>query len=260
MRLNGLRRFVEKLSPPWIKLSAKYKQSLVSFATITGSQTSNGAASSRRRQLGGGKPIKLSGRHKVGLDRGARATKKTSKGSTPAVDTDAPKISGAVKAQHMREDLGAIVSAIVNLPRYRHLPIGQVADMFIAPLQSGRISVARVSRDKDAANTAAVAGFVVWASVSESVSTKISEQIKAGVFPIHLSSAEWTSGDDIWLLDVVASNRKVATAVLAGVIRSIESKKARLHPIIQKLVEANVDDDRGGPDVGTIVGRQEDIL
>lgn len=199
-----------------------------------------------------------SSRKKAGLNGSARAAKKPSIKSAPSAGDDTPKIGGAIKAQQLREDLGVIVSAIVNLPRYRHLPIGQIADLFIVPLRLGRISVARVSRAKDADNSSAIAGFVIWASVSESVSNKIAEQIKAGVFPIQLSNAEWTSGNNVWLLDVVASNRKVATAVVAGVIQSVGGKKIRFHPFIRRLIDTGLAREADS-DLGKSAGSADEV-
>jgi hemolysin-activating ACP:hemolysin acyltransferase len=48
------------------------------------------------------------------------------------------------------------------------------------------------------------------------VDAKITEQVKAGVFPVRLANEDWTSGDKVWLLDVIAGDRKAATAVLAN--------------------------------------------
>lgn len=179
------------------------------------------------------------GRSRTGLNGASRAAKKQNPSASKVTDGEAPIASGAVRAQHLREDLGAIVGAIVDLPRYRHLPISQISDLFFAPLRAGRISVARVSRGEDTKNSASVAGFVTWASVSEQVSDKIAEQIKAGVFPIRLTRAEWASGNEIWLLDVVAASKKVATAVVAGVIRSFDERKVRIHPLVGKLVDSD---------------------
>jgi cytolysin-activating lysine-acyltransferase len=58
-------------------------------------------------------------------------------------------------------------------------------------------------------------GIAIWAKVSPEVDAKIREQIGSKVFPIRLRPADWASGEIAWLLDVIAPNSKLATAVLA---------------------------------------------
>ncbi|MFB9910357.1 toxin-activating lysine-acyltransferase [Rhizobium paknamense] len=56
--------------------------------------------------------------------------------------------------------------------------------------------------------------LATWATVSDELEAKIREQIKAAVFPVRLKSADWRSGDKVWLLDVIAPSRELATMVL----------------------------------------------
>ena len=58
--------------------------------------------------------------------------------------------------------------------------------------------------------------MAIWASASEAVDAKLREQIKAGVFPLRLQAEDWTSGSINWLLDVIAPNRRLATAVITN--------------------------------------------
>jgi cytolysin-activating lysine-acyltransferase len=69
--------------------------------------------------------------------------------------------------------------------------------------QLGSAIASPVSADGKA-NEADIAGIAIWASVSESVSAKITQQVQAGVFPIRLQPGDWTSGKINWLLDVIA--------------------------------------------------------
>ena len=46
-----------------------------------------------------------------------------------------------------------------------------------------------------------IAGFAIWASVSEEVDAKAARQIKAGIFPVRLKPKDWQSGSVNWLLD-----------------------------------------------------------
>jgi cytolysin-activating lysine-acyltransferase len=69
---------------------------------------------------------------------------------------------------------------------------------------------------------------------------KISEQVKAGVFPVRLASEDWASGERVWLLDVIAGDRKAATAVLAN-FRQVSGERAvKIHPLVGRLIDPDV--------------------
>jgi hemolysin-activating ACP:hemolysin acyltransferase len=82
-----------------------------------------------------------------------------------------------------------------------------------------------------------LAGIAIWASVSEEVNGKIQEQIKSGSFPIRLKADDWTSGEIVWLLDVVAPSQKLSTSVLANFRQVIKEGQVRIHPIVAKMVD-----------------------
>nr|WP_221231013.1 toxin-activating lysine-acyltransferase [Sphingobium subterraneum] len=73
--------------------------------------------------------------------------------------------------------------------------------------------------------------------VSAEVDAKIREQIKGGVFPIRLASDDWASGEALWLLDVIAPPRKVATAVLANFSQIAKGRPVAIHPVVARSVE-----------------------
>jgi hypothetical protein len=85
-----------------------------------------------------------------------------------------------------------------------------------------------------------IVGIAIWASVSEAVDEKISEQVKSGAFPVRLSAEDWTSGPTVWLLDVIASDQKAATTVLANFRSLAGSKIVKIHPIISRLIDPAV--------------------
>lgn len=103
-------------------------------------------------------------------------------------------------------------------------------------------------RKKGPAAALAAPAIAIWASVSEIVGKKIEEQIKGGAFPVRLKSEEWNSGDQVWLLDVIAPSQKLATAVLASFRQVAKQDQIRIHPLISKLVDqAVLDKLRGAP-------------
>ena len=74
----------------------------------------------------------------------------------------------------------------------------------------------------------------------EEVDTKIREQIRSGVFPIRLKADEWNSGEINWLLDVIAPDQAATTRVLANFKQVVKDGDLRLHPLIGRIVDAEV--------------------
>lgn len=82
-----------------------------------------------------------------------------------------------------------------------------------------------------------LAGIAIWASVSPEVDAKIREQIKAGAFPVRLKPEDWTSGEVVWLLDVIAPTRRLATSVHANFRQVATDKQVLIHPIVARQVD-----------------------
>lgn len=135
--------------------------------------------------------------------------------------------------------------ALMHLPRYRHLPLGELQPMVLEPLIRDRLAIAQ-PRAPEKPELADIAGFAIWASVSDEVDAKIREQITAGVWPVRLAPEDWTSGQINWLLDVIAPDRKVAGLVLANFRQVVKGGELRLHPLVTKLVEPEVLEKLGG--------------
>jgi cytolysin-activating lysine-acyltransferase len=72
------------------------------------------------------------------------------------------------------------------------------------------------------------------------VDAKITEQVKAGVFPVRLANEDWVSGDTVWLLDVIAGDRKAATAVLANFRQLSGQRDVKIHPIVARMIDQDV--------------------
>ncbi len=168
-------------------------------------------------------------------------------GIAGTVDTDA-KAKPALTPEAMEQltelrgkihhSVGQTVLAMMNLPRYRNQTLADLAHLLIEPLLRDRLAIAS-TRDKDGGEQAP-AGMAIWASVSDSVDAKIREQVKSGAFPVRLSSEDWTSGETLWLLDVIAPNRKLATSVLANFKQVAGDKPVSIHPIVARAVEPDV--------------------
>lgn len=115
--------------------------------------------------------------------------------------------------------------------------------LVIEPLLRDRLAIPAARRkegEEGPASQSATAGIAIWATVSEEVDTKIREQITGGVFPTRLGADDWTSGQKIWLLDLIAPNRQLATAVLANFRQIAGEKPVSIHPIVARSVDKDV--------------------
>ncbi|MEC3863368.1 toxin-activating lysine-acyltransferase [Mesobacterium sp. TK19101] len=155
-----------------------------------------------------------------------------------------PEIDPAMMARiaqmrdHVRQSFGHAVMAMMGLPRYRHQSIMDLTHLVLEPLIRDRIALAHTKSADGKVQD--VAGMAIWASVSEEADARIREQIKAGVFPVRLKPEDWNSGDINWLLDVLASDRKTAGAVIANFRQVVKEGDLRLHPIIARLVDKDM--------------------
>ena len=163
--------------------------------------------------------------------------------------TEAPQLDPAVLAQiasirsKVHESFGKIAMAMMVLPRYRNLSIGDLNAVLLEPLIRDRVAMASQKPEEtegEAAGNEPLVGIAIWASVSEEVDGRIREQIKAGVFPVRLKPDEWTSGNINWLMDVIAPTQKLTTSVIANFKQVIKEGDMRMHPLITRLVDPEV--------------------
>lgn len=137
--------------------------------------------------------------------------------------------------------VGQVVLAMSAVPRYRNQALSDISHLVIDPLIRDKIAIAhaasKAEEQEGPLNPAAVA---IWASVSHEVEEKIKEQIKSNAFPVRLKADEWNSGDIVWLLDVIAPSREMATSVLSNFSKVAKTETVKLHPMITQLVEPEV--------------------
>jgi cytolysin-activating lysine-acyltransferase len=82
--------------------------------------------------------------------------------------------------------------------------------------------------------------LLFWASVSPEVDARIAEQTKAGAFPVRLKPEDWKSGNIVWLLDVIAPTRDLATLVLTHFHQVAKQDNIKIHPMVAHLVDPDV--------------------
>lgn len=133
--------------------------------------------------------------------------------------------------------VGQIVLVLSTLPRYRHQTLADLTHLLLDPLARDRIAIATAAGE---GGDQVLGGIAIWATVSDEVDNRISEQVKGGAFPIRLKNEDWTSGETVWLLDVIAPNRKLATAVLTNFGQVAKDKPLKIHPIVSRSVDQDV--------------------
>ena len=153
-----------------------------------------------------------------------------------------PEIRASIAELRTRVQLntGQAVLAMMNLPRYRHQSLGDLTHLLLDPMMRDRLAIAHRTVDGKPQGDDDVAAIAIWASVSDAVDAKISEQVKAGVFPVRLASEDWASGETVWLLDVIAGDRKAATGVLANFRQLSGERAVKIHPLVARLIDPDV--------------------
>lgn len=150
----------------------------------------------------------------------------------------------------IHESFGKVALSMINLPRYRHLSVMELNSVLLNPLMRDRVAIASQKPAENAEMLADVSiGIAIWASVSEEVDQKIREQIQAGVFPIRLKAEDWNSGDINWLLDVIAPNQKLTTAVMGSFTQVVGGVDVRIHPLVTRLVDPEALKKMGATDI-----------
>ncbi|MEM8750669.1 MAG: toxin-activating lysine-acyltransferase [Pseudomonadota bacterium] len=168
--------------------------------------------------------------------------------AAPQIDPEVAAKVAALRTQ-VRESFGKIVMAMMMMPRYRHQTLGDLQHLVLEPLIRDRVAIAYPKGAENAPMTD-VSGMAIWASVSDEVERKIMEQIRAGVFPVRLNSADWDSGDNNWLLDVVAPDAKTTAAVISNFKQIVKEGSLKLHPLITRLVDADTLKEMGAQKMG----------
>ena len=161
--------------------------------------------------------------------------------AAPVVDLALAEKLGQVR-QHIHTSFAQVVMTLMRLPRYKNCTLADLEHLVLDPLLRNRIAMAH-AKPKEGAESPqadALAGIAIWAKVSPEVDAKIREQIAAKVFPIRLKTEDWASGDKNWLLDVIAPNPKLTTAVLANFRRMIGEGELFAHPMIRGLIDRDV--------------------
>lgn len=178
---------------------------------------------------------------------GSRNGAKAGGQKAPAPDTAAtpaqidPELARKIASLRstLREHFGKAVMALMMVPRYRAQMIGDLQHIVLDPMLQDRLAIAYPGKNGPS-DVADMAGFAIWASVSEEVDARIREQIKQGVFPVRLKPGDWNSGKINWLLDVIAPDTATITTVIANFRQVVKEGELRLHPLITRMIDPEV--------------------
>ncbi len=56
-------------------------------------------------------------------------------------------------------------------------------------------------------------------------------------WPTLLSGNEWSSGDTIWLLDIIGPNKKAGTSVFMNFNKLVGDKPFKIHPSVLRMLD-----------------------
>ena len=154
-------------------------------------------------------------------------------GDAPATDPESRRKFTEARDK-LHRTFGQVVLALSVVSRYRHQTLADLESIILRPLTLDRVAMATtVPKEGDAPS---LTGIAIWASVSEEVDAKIREQVGAGVFPVRLKSDEWTSGDNNWLLDIVAPNPEAAMSVIGSFRQVVKGGRLNIHPSVVRAL------------------------
>jgi cytolysin-activating lysine-acyltransferase len=140
--------------------------------------------------------------------------------------------------------MGQVVLAMMDLPRYQHQTLHDLRHLVVHPLLRNRIAIAHKSRvaedDGSEAAQEEIVGIAIWASVNDVAEAAITDQVKSGVCPVRLKDNDWTGGENVWLLDVIAGDQKAATTVLTNFRSVAGDRLIKIHPMVSRSVDPAV--------------------
>jgi cytolysin-activating lysine-acyltransferase len=171
----------------------------------------------------------------------AKAGSKGAASAEPAqakTNVPAPRNAGQAR-QLFQQRFGQLMLAMLQLPRYRALTADALTAISLQPLLDDRVAFAHRGDDAD---EIAPMGMAIWASVSAQVGARIAEAANKGLFPVLMGKEDWTSGDQIWLLDLIVPSRKSGSAVFGNFASLIGERGFRMHPVVLNSVDQAIID------------------
>jgi hemolysin-activating ACP:hemolysin acyltransferase len=143
-------------------------------------------------------------------------------------------------AQRRHAALGQILAVLSNVPQFQNATLGSAIALAAPAIATGQFLVAMAHSAQS--GIAAPAGVALWASVSDEVDRRFSEDLDK---PFSISPSEWQSGPHVWLivtagdprsLNVMISNAQ--QSVLSGRQLKMRTTDGEGKPIIRTFTPA----------------------
>lgn len=158
-------------------------------------------------------------------------------GADPSPRLDPEVLAKIAKLRSsVRESFGNVTMAMMMLSRYRQQTLADLQHLLLEPLIRDRVAIAQ--RQDDSGLAEDVAGIAIWASLSDEAEGRLRDQIKGGTWPVRLRGEDWNSGNNNWLIDVIAPDQQAAARVIASFKQVVKEGELKLHPLIARLVDA----------------------
>ncbi|MDX2288905.1 MAG: toxin-activating lysine-acyltransferase [Hyphomicrobiaceae bacterium] len=119
-----------------------------------------------------------------------------------------PELAGALASKIISASLGDAVMVFARSPAHRHFSFADIEWKLLPPLLSAQIYIAE-AQHKERGFRVPVA-LVTWARVSDEVDARLTTSAGA---PVRLRPDEWTSGEHIWIVDLVGDTRGLNLAL-----------------------------------------------
>lgn len=131
------------------------------------------------------------------------------------VSKPSPRVAKPPRQNNFAQSFAQIVAVFMRDPRFRTLSVADLEWLVLPPVMVGQFGLAhapaaslQVKADKKpkAQPGAPIVPVAValWARVSPQVDKALSENLDK---PIRLRAADWTSGDNIWLIALAGDQR-----------------------------------------------------
>jgi cytolysin-activating lysine-acyltransferase len=135
----------------------------------------------------------------------------------PAIQADAAMRERVAKARVLAASLGEIATVMMRVPSHRNTTLAQIEATVMPAILTGQYTIIT-------GNTGPI-GFVLWATVSPEVDQRLSQNANE---PLQLSPQDWTSGEQIWLIEAIGEHRAIDVMIQGLRERSWAGKTVKL--------------------------------
>jgi len=159
------------------------------------------------------------------------------------------RMAGATVSKLVASSIGDMVTLYSKDPAHKHFAFADMEWKILPPIVNGQYYI-ETADDPDFGTLRPI-GLVTWAKVSNELDERLSKQAEGEM--VRLRPAEWSSGDNVWLVDVVGAPDGIRKALKSvhenqlsedAVKVAVREENLLKIQILKELVEAwdNVND------------------